>query len=250
MAPQIEVIKMWWEYVIVAGLLVSLGYAFVSLVRFRTEMMTRKTDRRLKTCTTATPTAPARATAPGGWPGGTGRLTAGRVRAAAGHVRGRPGGQRSADLPVMAERVLDAAEQPAVGLGGRVHLPGARGDGPLDQRLRIGGDEQHPHRAAAQRRRAEVGVRGGLVGDPEPGVADRELGHHGLVGVGAADPVSLDGAERGLVELHGGAAVPDRELGLDPGLGSAAFVAGSVHSDRLTGPAVIPSCQTGSGGFH
>ena len=105
-------------------------------------------------------------------------------------------------------------------------------------------------RAAAQRRRAEVGVRGGLVGDPEPGIADRELGHHGLVGVGAADPVPLDGAERGPVELHGGAAVPDRELGLNPGLGSAAFVAGSVHGDRLTGPAVIPSCQTGSGGFH
>lgn len=44
-APQIEVIKMWWEYVIIAGLLVFGGYAFVSLVRFRTEMMTRKTDR-------------------------------------------------------------------------------------------------------------------------------------------------------------------------------------------------------------
>jgi uncharacterized membrane protein len=44
-APQIEVIRMWWVYIIVAGLLVFAGYAFVSLVRFRTEMMTRKTDR-------------------------------------------------------------------------------------------------------------------------------------------------------------------------------------------------------------
>jgi hypothetical protein len=44
-APQIEVIEMWWEYIIIAGVLVFAGYAFVSLVRFRTEMMTRKTDR-------------------------------------------------------------------------------------------------------------------------------------------------------------------------------------------------------------
>ena len=27
---------MWWEYVIIAGLLVFAGYAFVALVRFRT----------------------------------------------------------------------------------------------------------------------------------------------------------------------------------------------------------------------
>ena len=45
-APQIEVIKMWWEYLIAAGVLALVVYAFVSLVRFRTEMMTRKTDRR------------------------------------------------------------------------------------------------------------------------------------------------------------------------------------------------------------
>ena len=36
---------MWWEYLIAAGVLALVVYAFVSLVRFRTEMMTRKTDR-------------------------------------------------------------------------------------------------------------------------------------------------------------------------------------------------------------
>jgi hypothetical protein len=45
-APQIEVIKMWWEYLIAAGVLALVVYAFVGLVRFRTEMMTSKTDRR------------------------------------------------------------------------------------------------------------------------------------------------------------------------------------------------------------
>ncbi|MGH3407889.1 MAG: hypothetical protein ACRDRJ_36110 [Streptosporangiaceae bacterium] len=39
-------IRMWWEYVIIAGLLVFAGYAFVALVRFQERFMTRKTDRR------------------------------------------------------------------------------------------------------------------------------------------------------------------------------------------------------------
>lgn len=46
MAPQIEVIWMWWEYIIIAGLLVFAGYAFIALVRVQERMMTRKTDRR------------------------------------------------------------------------------------------------------------------------------------------------------------------------------------------------------------
>jgi len=46
MAHQIEVIRMWWEYIIIAGLLVFSGYAFVALVRVQGRMMTRKTDRR------------------------------------------------------------------------------------------------------------------------------------------------------------------------------------------------------------
>jgi hypothetical protein len=37
---------MWWEYVVIAGLLVFAGYAFVALVRFQERIMTRKTDRR------------------------------------------------------------------------------------------------------------------------------------------------------------------------------------------------------------
>lgn len=37
---------MWWEYLIFGGLLVFGGYAFVTLARFQSEVMTRKTDRR------------------------------------------------------------------------------------------------------------------------------------------------------------------------------------------------------------
>ena len=48
-------------------------------------------------------------------------------------------------------------------------------------------------------------------------LADRELGHHRLVVVGAADAVDLPRAERGLVELDRGAPAADGELGGDGG---------------------------------
>ena len=107
-------------------------------------------------------------------------------------------GERLADLPVVAERVDDAAEAPAVRVARR-RTPRSRPPRrPAHRRVRIVDDQQHPHRAAAQRLGAEVDVRGRLVGDPERSRRRRELGDDLLVG---ADPVLHHGAEGGLVEL-------------------------------------------------
>src|SRR5262249_61326741 len=92
-------------------------------------------------------------------------------------ARGRPRRQRPPDLPVMAERILDAAEEPAVLPFHRIPPPRAGLDRQLDRRLRVVDDEEHPHRRAAERLRAEGGARGRFVGDPERRAADRELGY-------------------------------------------------------------------------
>ncbi len=115
----------------------------------------------------------------------------------------------------MAEGVRDAAQQPAVLGLGRVDLRGAEADRAVDDGLRVVGDEQQLHGAAAQRLGAEGVVLGRLVGDPERRVADRELGDDRLVLVGAADAVDLDGPEGRLVELDRLAAAADGELGRD-----------------------------------
>jgi hypothetical protein len=41
-----EVITVWWQYIIIVALLAAGGYGFVVLVRYMTQQMTRKTDRR------------------------------------------------------------------------------------------------------------------------------------------------------------------------------------------------------------
>ena len=56
---------------------------------------------------------------------------------------------------------------------------------------------------------------GDFVGDPERRSADRELRDHGLVLLGAAHAIVLDGAERSDVELDRVATTAHRQLGLD-----------------------------------
>ena len=71
-----------------------------------------------------------------------------------------PLAKRLADLPVVAEGVLDPAQQPAVGLVRRVDLGGAGGNGPPRRRCGVLDDQEHAHRAAAERLRAEVSCGG------------------------------------------------------------------------------------------
>ena len=108
----------------------------------------------------------------------------------------RPAAERLADLPVVAEGVLDPAQAPAVLVGDGGDLAGAGLDRPAHRGLRVVDDQQHPDAAAAERLGAEVAVRWRLVGHPERRRTDRELGHDRLVLVGATEPEDLDGAER------------------------------------------------------
>jgi hypothetical protein len=41
-----EVITVWWQYIVIVALLAAGIYGFVVLVRYMTQQMTRKTDRR------------------------------------------------------------------------------------------------------------------------------------------------------------------------------------------------------------
>src|SRR5207249_4361279 len=82
---------------------------------------------------------------------------------------------------------------------------------------RVVRDQQHPGRGSAERFGAEVLVGRRLVGDPERGVAHRELSDNRFVLVGTTDPVILDGPKSRLVELDRGAATPHRELSEDAG---------------------------------
>lgn len=41
-----RVITVWWQYIIIVALLAAGAYGFVVLVRYMTQQMTRKTDRR------------------------------------------------------------------------------------------------------------------------------------------------------------------------------------------------------------
>src|SRR5437868_4995869 len=83
----------------------------------------------------------------------------------------RPRDERRPDLPVVAERVDDAAEAPAVLVGDRTHQRRAGGNRALDRSIRVLDGEQQLHRPTAQRLRAEALVLCGLVGDPECGCA-------------------------------------------------------------------------------
>ncbi len=108
-----------------------------------------------------------------------------------GTARRRPGPKRRADLPVVAERVDDAAEPPSVRLLHRGDHGRAGSGGAAHGGVGIVHDEQHPHAAAAERLGTEVQVLRRLVGHPERRVADAQLRDHGLVSVGAANAVDL-----------------------------------------------------------
>jgi hypothetical protein len=116
---------------------------------------------------------------------------------------------------MVAERVLDPTEAPPVLFPNRADHCGTGRHRAVDHGIGILDDQQHPHRGSSQRLGAEVPVRRRLVGDPEGCVSHGELGDHGLVVVGAADPIHLVGPEGRLVELDGGPTAPHRELGLD-----------------------------------
>src|ERR1700761_1377947 len=69
---------------------------------------------------------------------------------------GRPAAQRPADLPLVAERVGDPAQPPAVLVG---HLAGRAGPGRhrlAEQPVRVVGDEQDATGGTADRLRAEA----------------------------------------------------------------------------------------------
>jgi SAM-dependent methyltransferase len=76
-------------------------------------------------------------------------------------------------------------------------------------------------------------VLGRLVLDPEHRVSDGKLGDDLLEVVGATEAKHLDRPERSFVELHRGAAVPDRQLRLGDGLRTTS----SGHR-RILSPAV------------
>src|SRR6266545_3352690 len=59
-------------------------------------------------------------------------------------ARRRPGDQRPADLPVVAEGVPDPAESPAVLLDDGVDHGGAGGDGPVEHGIGVVHDQQQP----------------------------------------------------------------------------------------------------------
>src|SRR4051812_762113 len=74
------------------------------------------------------------------------RVTAPPSMAAGPAAGRRPGDQRFADLPVMAEWIADAAEPPAVLLAHRINQSGAGGDRALNRGIRIIDDQQHEDR--------------------------------------------------------------------------------------------------------
>src|SRR5262249_54875666 len=84
--------------------------------------------------------------------------------------------ERTSDFPMMAERIDDAAEAPAVLVTNRSDLLRPSRHGPREHRVRILNDEHHPDRSAAKRLWTEIRVLRRLVGDPKLRSIDREPG--------------------------------------------------------------------------
>jgi hypothetical protein len=112
----------------------------------------------------------------------------------------------------VAERVLDAPDEPTVFLRHGRDLLCAEDNRACEHCGRVVDDEEQPHGRPTERLGAVVPVRRRLVVDPEARVADGELRNDARVVVRAADAVQLGGAERVLVELDRLAAAADREL--------------------------------------
>ena len=86
------------------------------------------------------------------------------------------------------------------------HLLRAGRDGALADHLGIFHDQQHSHRAAAQRLRAEVLVLGRFLRHPEFRAIDREPAY-----AAAGNAIGLGRVERALVELDCLGPIPHRE---------------------------------------
>ena len=115
----------------------------------------------------------------------------------------RPWDQRFANLPMVAIRVIDTSQAPTVFFRDRIHLGGASGLGLLHVGSRIVDDKQHSNRAAPERLGAEVRTGWRLVGYPENGVPDRELGDDVGMVVRTTYTIDLDRPERALIERYG-----------------------------------------------
>jgi len=104
-----------------------------------------------------------------------------------------PGDERSADFPLVAERIDKSADPPAVFFLDRRLDVGARGNGLSEHRVWIVDHKQHSARRAADGSRDQpVGARPGSR-DPERRVADGELGDDVI---SLPDAVQHPGAER------------------------------------------------------
>lgn len=117
------------------------------------------------------------------------------------------------NLPVVTERVHDAAENPAVLVGDGNDLPGARCDRLIASCSRIGDDQEHADGAAADRLGAEVEVRLGLFGDPELGAVDGEPADST-----AGNLIHLTSIKGRGVKRHGTRPIADMKRGGDLGL--------------------------------
>jgi hypothetical protein len=107
--------------------------------------------------------------------------------------------QRLADLPVVAERIGDAAYAPAVFVGDGPNHGGSGRDCPVVGGVGIFNCEDHPRGAAAQGFGAKVLVFRRLVGEPEFGSVQGESSDYASAFVCVAE--DLSGSERCFVEL-------------------------------------------------
>lgn len=126
--------------------------------------------------------------------------------------RGRPCGDRRADLPLVPEGVDNPAETPAVLIPNRRRLPRARRDRLRDDVIGVVDDKQSSARRAGHGLGAEALHARVRCGDPERRVADGQL-RDDLIAV--AHQVRDLRPERRLIEGNGCARALDPQLGLD-----------------------------------
>src|SRR5437016_4440803 len=78
------------------------------------------------------------------------------------------------DLPMVAKRVDDATDAPAIFFRDGMDLDPAGGDRSREHRVGIGDGENHPRRGTADRLRAEVRVLRRFIAQPELGAVDSQ----------------------------------------------------------------------------
>src|SRR5215471_539318 len=86
--------------------------------------------------------------------------------------------ERASDLPMMAERVDDASDAPAVLVADGINLFRSGLDGACKSGIRIRNRHDDTHGNSAKGFRAEVVMFGRLVAEPELCSANRYLGNH------------------------------------------------------------------------